>query len=176
MHFHANWRQRNQIPTRPVSDWNYITATGKGVYVGDTLCVFNPVSDWWGEGDEEVFVDGESFPSHRGTGTEDYYCFAWGSPRLFQGPFASQVRCDGPGNSGHAVVTRTRNLDAIPFTKSLQFDMEVWHWKDCKVGYAATTYWYALPGATSNREPQPDEATSPIPELPDRPGRVRTQK
>ena len=55
-----------------------------------------------------------------------------------------------------------RCLDAIPFTRSLRFDMEVWHWADCKVGYAATTYWYALPGATHNRLPQPEEAAAPI--------------
>ena len=39
MHFHANWRQQYPIATRPFSDWNYITAKGKGVYVGDSLCV-----------------------------------------------------------------------------------------------------------------------------------------
>ncbi|HLX61510.1 MAG TPA: glycoside hydrolase family 172 protein [Planctomycetota bacterium] len=166
MHFHANWRQQNPLSTRPMSDWNYITTTGKGVYVGDTLCVFNPVSDWWGEGDEKIWVDGETFPSHFGTGSEDHYGYAWGDAHLFQGPFANQVRCDGPGNLGHTVVTRTRSLDAIPFTKSLQFDMEVWHWKECQVGYAATTYWYALPGATSNRGPQSDEAARAIPETP----------
>ena len=31
-----------------------------------------------GEGDEKVYVDGETFPSHFGTGTEDYYGYAWG--------------------------------------------------------------------------------------------------
>lgn len=166
MHFHANWRQQFPIPTRPYSDWNYITTNGQGVYVGDTLSVLNPVKDWWGEGDEKIWMDGEPFPSHIGTGTEDYYGYAWGDTRLFQGPFASQVRCDGPGNQGHTVVTRTRSLDAIPFTKSLKFDMEVWHWKDCNVGYAVTTYWYARPGATHNRPPMPEEATREIPALP----------
>ena len=40
--------------------------------------------------------------------------------------------------------------------------MEIVHWGDCKECYAATTYWYALPGATSNRLPQPEEAVRPI--------------
>lgn len=44
--------------------------------------------------------------------------------------------------------------------------MEVWHWKECNVGYAATTYWYALPGATSNRAPAPQLAAAPIPQPP----------
>lgn len=166
MHFHANWRQQYPIATRPFSDWNYITAQGKGVYVGDSLCVMNPVPAWWGEGDEKIWVDGESFPSHFGTGSEDYYCYSWSDPRLFQTPFANQVRCDGPGNKGQTVVTRTRSLDAIPFTKSLQFDMEIWNWADCKVAYAATTYWYGLPSATSNRGPAAEEAAREIPSVP----------
>jgi len=33
------------------------------------------------------------------------------------------------------------------------------------VDYAVTSYWYALPGAASNRTPQPDEAAAPIAEL-----------
>ncbi len=166
MHFHVNWRQQFPISTRPFSDWNFISARGQGVYVGDTLCVMNPVTAWWGEGDEKISVDGEPLPSHFGTGTEDYYCYSWSDPRLFQTPFANQVRCDGPGTKGQTVVTRTRSLDAIPFTKSLNFDMEIWHWADCKVAYAATTYWYAVPGATSNRRVSPEEASRPLPTAP----------
>jgi hypothetical protein len=169
MHFHATWRQERDIPTRPYKDWNYVTIAGKGVYMGDTLALFNPVRDWWGEGDEKIWVDGESFPSHFGTGSEDYYGYSYGNPTVFQTPFCNQPRCDGPGNAGHTTNTRTRNLDAIPFEKSLKFDMEIWHWKDCKVNYAATTYWYALPGATSNRVPQPEEAVAPIPRLAESP-------
>jgi hypothetical protein len=58
MHFHATWRQERGIPTRPYRDWNYVTIQGKGVYMGDTLALFNPVKDWWGEGDEHIWVDG----------------------------------------------------------------------------------------------------------------------
>jgi hypothetical protein len=166
MHFHATWRQERGIPTRPFKDWNYVTIQGKGVYMGDSLALFNPVKDWWGEGDEHIWVDGETFPSHFGTGSEDYYGYAWGNPTPFQGPFSNQPRADGPGNMGHVTNTRTRSLDAIPFTKSLKMDMEIWHWADCKVNYAATTYWYALPGATSNVKPMPEEAVAPIPESP----------
>ena len=172
MHFHANWRQQFPLKTRPFQDWNYIEVTGKGVYMGDTLALMNPVRDWWGEGDEKIWVDGESFPSHFGTGSEDYYGYAWGNPTLFQGPFCAQVRCDGPGNQGHTVVTRTRSLDAIPFAKSLKTDIEVWHWRDCQVAYAAATYWYARPGAASNRGPAPDEAARAIPAAPE-PAKVK---
>jgi hypothetical protein len=166
MHFHATWHYDYPIPTRPMSDWNYVSVTGQGVYVGDALAVFNPLTGWWGEGDEKVYVDGETFPSHMGTGTEDYYGYAWCDPHLFTHPFHAESRCDGPGFSGHTTVTRSRCLDAIPFTKDLRFDMEIWHWQDCKECYACTTYWYAKPGATTNRVPQPEGATAPILVLP----------
>jgi len=158
MHFHAHWCQESPIPTRPMRDWNYIEAAGQGLYVGDTLSVANPVTDWWGEGDEKIYTDDETFPSHFGTGTEDYYGYAWCCPEVFQGPFHAQPRCDGPGNYGHTTVARVRLLDTIPFRESIRTDMEVWHWADCDVGYAATTFLYMLPGGTTNREPQPTEA------------------
>lgn len=156
MHFHAAWHGEYPIHAlggRGTRDWNYIEIRGEGVFVGDNLAVMNPVPEWWGEGDEKIYVDGESFPSHFGTGTEDYYGYAWCSPQLFQHPFHAQPRCDGNGknNWGHTSVTRVRALDGIPFEKSLKFDMEVWHWKACDVAYAATMYWYARPGSTSNR-------------------------
>ncbi len=171
MHFHTNWHAQYPIHAlggKGTMDWNYITATGKGVYVGDSLAVMNPVEEWWGEGDEKIYVDGETFPSHFGTGTEDYYGYAWCDPHYFTHPFHAQPRVDGNGknNWGHTTVSRVRSLDAIPFTKSLRFDMEIWHWAECDEAYAATTYWYALPGATSNIPPQPDEAKAPIPQPP----------
>lgn len=150
LYFHANWRQEKGIPTRPYKDWNYVTITGKGVYLGDSLALFNPVKGWWGEGDEKIYQDGETFPSHFGTGSEDYYGYAWSSPLLFQGPFSNQVRMDGPSTQGNDVVSRVRDLDRLPFTSGLRFDMEIWHWENVKVDYAVTTYWYGAPGTRSN--------------------------
>ena len=46
---------------------------------------------WWGEGDQKIFVDGESFPSTFGTGTEDDYGYAYGSNRPFAGPYHAQT-------------------------------------------------------------------------------------
>ena len=166
MHFHATWRSEYPIHTRPKRDWNYLTAEGQGIYVGDSLAVMNPTAAWWGEGDEKIYVDGETFPSHFGTGTEDYYGYAWCSNQLFTSPFHVQPRCDGPGNYGQTTVGRVRLLDGIPFTQSLRFDMEVWHWAEVDEAYAATAYWYGRPGVTSNREPQPQEAARSIPQPP----------
>jgi len=145
MHFHASWRSEYDIPTRPMRDWNYLDIQGKGVFVGDMLHVTNPIQTWWGEGDEKIYVDGERFPSHFGTGTEDYYGYAWCSPELFTHAYHNQSRCDGPGNYGQTCVSRFHVLDNIPFKKSFLFDMEVWHHSETTVSMAATTFWYARP-------------------------------
>ncbi len=170
MYFHATWRQLTKVGTRGgksmegqgAFDVNYVEVKGQGVYVGDTLTVFNGSKAWWGEGDEKIFVDGESFPSHFGTGTEDYYGYAWCKPASFDAPFHAQP--DGRGNLdvGFSVNSRYRALDAIPFTKQIKFDMELWHWADTQVNYAPSTFWYARPGATSNVNPDPDTAAEAV--------------
>jgi hypothetical protein len=165
MHFHANWRHEHPINTRPMSDWNYIEIQGQGVYVGDTLTVFSPVPQWYGEGDERVYIDGEKSPSHLGTGTEDYYGYAWGMAHRFDSPFISMPKRSSRGRNdwrGYTTTSRVRLLDSIPMRKSLRFDMEIWNWADTKVGYAAGKFWYARPGATSNRGPSPDEAAQEL--------------
>jgi hypothetical protein len=159
MHFHAKWRAQFDVPTRPMMDWNYLTAQGKGVFAGVAFAIDNPVKDWWGEGDEKIYVDGETFPSHFGTGTEDYYGYAWCWPALFTHAYHAQPRCDGPGNYGRTSINRFHILDRIPFAKDFKFDMELWHWNEkCKVNMAVTAYWYARPGATDAFKPiSPDE-------------------
>jgi hypothetical protein len=156
MHFHATWRRDSRVPTRPMRDFRYLAVEGKGVYAGDSLHVVNPVDAWWGEGDEKIYVDGETFPSHVGTGTEDYYGYGWCCPQPFAHPLHAQPVCDGQStgtNFGRTIVSRMRGLDAIPFERSLRFDMEIWHWADCVMSYAPTTFWYARPGAESDSKP-----------------------
>lgn len=174
MRFHATWHYSPSIHTKAAAgteDFNFVSVDGAGLLVGDILTVFNPVKAWWGEGDEHIYVDGETFPSHFGTGTEDYYGYGWCDQRPFIAPFNAQLRCDGfnpnggSHNRGFTTLTRQRAIDAIPFTRSLKFDMEVWHWAKTEVSYAATTFFYALPGATTNREPQLDAALQRLPHV-----------
>lgn len=149
MHFHAKWRTEFDVPTRPMRDWNYLTAKGQGVFAGVSFSIDNPVKQWWGEGDEKIYVDGEKFPSHFGTGTEDYFGYAWCWPATFTHAYHSQPRCDGPGNYGRTSVNRFHILDRIPFKSDFKFDMELWHWNEtCRVNMAVVAYWYARPGAT----------------------------
>ena len=167
MRFHANWRQQYPILTKAgdgTMDWNYIEIAGRGVYVGDTLVVHNESKDWWGEGDEKIYVDGESFPSHFGTGTEDYYGYSRGGRAsiYFEATFISHPQVEGDHGPGYSAMTRLRSLDAIPFSDHLKFDLEIWHWQATTMAYAAVTYWYAFPVATCNRPPEEKEVLHPI--------------
>jgi hypothetical protein len=176
MHFHANWRPDEMVPGTPFRDWNFIDAHGQGVYVGDAWTVLNIQGSWWGEGDEKIYVDeawDNGFPTHFGTGSEDYYGWAGGEVPTrkdeFSVPFLSNARVGGLDGytTGYNICTRTRSLDAIPFTQRLVFDMESSFGTDLRnpwnlLGYSATTFWYARPGATHNRPPQPALAAKPI--------------
>ena len=181
MYFHAAWRGQYPVPTRPFSDWNYVTLKGRGVYVGDTLTIMNPVEKWWGEGDEKIWVDGEDFPSIFGTGTEDYYGYSWGgrSTDFYEHPFHSQPFAnkynklnrkpesnDSRNTQGFSVETRSRALDTMPFGTSLQLDMEVWSGTDCDMGYQVGAYWYGFANTLSNRKPELEEVLN-VPPLPD---------
>lgn len=165
MHFHAVWHYEAGLKTPPYRDWNFVKLEGRGVYVGDTLALFNPIATWYGEGDEKIWVDGEPFPSHLGTGTEDYYGYSYAPQPVHETPFCGEPRIDSPMTQGHNSNTRTRNLDGIPFRRSLQFDMELISWQPTTLTCAATTYWYAFPGISSNVQPQPGEAALPVPTL-----------
>lgn len=180
MYFHGSWQHESNIRTMPRSDWNYITLNGRGVYVGDTLTIWNPREIWWGEGDAKIWVDGESFPSIFGTGTEDYYAYSYGGQnrRFYEHPFHAQVRVmDFDQNyreevpivrvtRGYSTETRTRAIDSMPFGESLQVNMEIWHWADCQVDYNVATYWYARPGARCNVNPSREGAKRKVRELP----------
>ena len=175
--FHAGWRGKNRIPTRPISDMRMLGAAGRGHFVGLEMNVRNPLElYWWGEGDEKVWVDDDRFPSIFGTGTEDYFGYAWcvqyfkftsafhgvslptrewlaipqAMPFLPWGVIANWT-------PRQAVVSQYRFqvLDAIPFERKLNFEMEISHHRKTLVDVNAVAYWYAAPGGTDDL-PEPD--------------------
>jgi len=140
-YFHAKWRRSNPNTT---FDWPFLVCTGRGRYVGVMLTVFNPVRGWWGEGDEKIWVDGERFPSTFGTGSEDYFGYAWCNTALFSHAYHNQTLCEGPGNGNHTSVNRWHIIDNIPFQQSIKVAIEDWP-RGNEIGkdYSCTTYWYA---------------------------------
>lgn len=172
MYFGSSWKQFTHLATGEFKsnegdggpfDINYVALKGKGIYVGDGLTLFNTVDAWWGEGDEKVYIYGEKFPSHIGTGTEDYYGYAWCRPERFSNhPFIAQP--DGSGNfhPGYTVNLRFRSLDAIPFSSSLKFDMEMWHWVKAIINFSPTTYWYICPEDAAQAPSELKDAEEPV--------------
>jgi hypothetical protein len=126
--------------------------------------IFNPVAGWWGEGDEKIWIDGESFPSTFGTGSEDYFGYAWCNTALFQHAYHNQTLCEGPRNGNHSSVNRFHVVDSLPFQKSIRFTIEDWPLGN-KIGkdYCCTTYWYAAPGQKDFFEPVPVAEREPRP-------------
>lgn len=154
MHFGASFREYPGFETAGSehtggtglhTDINIADLEGKGLYAGDAMLVFNTADAWWGEGDEKIYVDGETFPSSFGTGTEDYFGYAWCRPELFDHPLIAQPAGYGNFHPGMTVNMRYRILDAIPFTGSLKVDLEMWHWVKTTIDFSVTAYYYMVP-------------------------------
>ena len=153
MHFGTTWLNYankftggNKSSDGDQFDFNFTHLKGEGVVVGDVLTLFNTDYGWWGEGDEKIYIDGEDFPSHFGTGTEDYYGYAWGRPEIFNEPFIAQPDGSGAQQPGYVVNIRTRSLDAMPFTSEIEFDMEMFSWRSTYIDFAPATFFYLKPG------------------------------
>ena len=118
-HFHCKWhRDTVEMPQDRWPDWAMLQTEGRGRFCGVMLHVWNPRGGWWGEGDEKLFVDGEKFPSTIGTGSEDYFGYAWCNPNLFQRPYHCQTM--DQNNKGHQSVLRwhCRRQRAFPEDRS----------------------------------------------------------
>lgn len=151
LRFRAKWR-KEWLPVDPVFvDWPMLECTGPGRFVGTMLGVVNTDPGWWGEGDEKIWVDDDKFPSFFGTGSEDYFGYAWCNTTLFSHAYHSQSICTGPGNFGYTAVSRLHILDDIPFHSRYRMYIEKWAVADRE--YCTTCYWYSAPGATDFYKP-----------------------
>ena len=148
MRFHAKWHRDAFLPEEPerrAIDWTMLKTTGAGRFAGVMLHIWNPRGGWWGEGDEKFFVDGEKFPSTIGTGSEDYFGYAWSSPQLFYHALHNQPHNDG-GSRGHISVNRWHIADNVPFQQTFEADIEKYYKNEKPTLYAATVYWYQAAG------------------------------
>ncbi len=129
------------------------------------LHVWNGTGGWWGEGDEKIFIDGEKFPSTFGTGSEDYFGYAWGNRALFQHAYHNQTRTQGP----FTCVNRWHISDNMAFQTSFEAAIEKYS-PNGHVYYAATAYWYQTPGQRDGYAEAPvDERWEYFPHPPPKP-------
>ncbi len=182
LYFHASWRQERNIyiHDKPeegefCADWNFATIEGKGIYMGDVLSLFNHAPAWYGEGDEKIWVDDDTFPSHFGTGTEDYYNSSWAPVIPFQTPFGGAPRADLASSHGYNTFFRTRNLDGIPFMQKFKFDIEMIGWIRGYVDYATTIYWYGDYHAKAMGTSGVDEAKMKLLPAPENPATYKIE-
>ena len=148
-------------------DHVFLKTEGKGRFVGLNLHV-SKITDqrlstgmpgfyWWGEGDEKFFVDEEKFPSWFGTGTEDFFGYAWCSATLFSEAYHAQAYCYGGSQGrGNRSLTRLLMLESIPFEEEFEGCLEKYYPAEI-VKYGYTPYFYAARTANVLR---PDYSTA----------------
>jgi hypothetical protein len=78
---------------------------------------------WFGEGDDRFYIDGETLPSLRGTGTEDYFNDAWGF-RTFAAPSHGVTVYEGPFAGDRVSAYRWHLADPVRFRKGLKVAIE----------------------------------------------------
>ncbi|GMW00448.1 MAG: hypothetical protein AMXMBFR84_15850 [Candidatus Hydrogenedentota bacterium] len=120
-YFHASYRQA--FPATAGQRTIIADVKGRGHYVGTVLSVRNNMPSWFGEGDDFFYIDGEELPSLRGTGTEDYFCDAWGF-REHDGPYYGAPLWEGYDVGHRGTVYRWHIMDPISFEKSLRMEIE----------------------------------------------------
>ncbi|MES2253661.1 MAG: glycoside hydrolase family 172 protein [Pseudomonadota bacterium] len=161
-YFHAQYRQSQPthgwtndwlkdgdplVNTKPNLDGadNYVFADikGRGHFVGITMSVLQNQDEWWGEGDDMFFVDGEKMPSLKGTGAEDYVLgahdfggvpFSYG---LYGAPVVGEERA-----GGRSSVYRFHLETPIPFNTAFKATIEHGHANHRSDNYSSVAYWY----------------------------------
>lgn len=165
------WVPRAWLTKNTTGKDNYIVldAEGKGKFVGcnlyiDVFC--KQANEWYGEGDDMFFIDGEPWPpSLHGTGTEDYFSTAFCPTQVYAAPYSGLTRysgnADDPGGKflGKNAMYRLHILDPICFEKSLLFSIEHGHANKLSSDYSSVAYWY---------QTEPHKAFPSYPPLEDR--------
>ena len=169
--FPGPWEEPNQDAR---DNYVILDVKGDGQYVG---CVFNvdvferQVNDWYGEGDDMIFVDGETWPPRlHGTGTEDYFNTAFCPTQEYCAPYHGVTLYSGNPAwpwGGKNSCYRFHVEDPIRFERSIRVSIETGHANALANDVSSTAYWYQR----GRREPLPPlppaEARLPRPDPPE---------
>lgn len=139
-YFHAQWNRE----LRTTGDENYtvLEAAGRGQFVGMHYSgqPYNG-SLVYLEGDEMIYVDGESYPSTYGTGMEDYFNSGWYfKDGEFSAPHHGLILLDN--ETGRVSAYRHHIRDAIPFQDSIRVTLEHGHANEESVDLSTVAFWY----------------------------------
>ena len=142
-----------------------LEAEGHGHYVGCNLAIHNLRApglewNWYGEGDDMIFVDGEPFPpSLHGTGTEDYFNTAWCPTQEYSAPYHGITMAGERNWAGKIALYRFHVEDPVRFQRSIRVTIEHGHANRRSDDYSSTAYWY---------QAEPHASFPPLPEVADR--------
>jgi hypothetical protein len=178
LRFHALWRREN--PTRSGVPYTILNAEGSGHYVGCHLNMQN--REWWlrppirdisfprgfglgmMEGWETITRDGETEPSVRGTGTEDYFNGAWyylPKGGRFSAPYHGCILRDLLRS--RIAVYRFDMSAPVPFSRSLRVEIRHGFYNELACDYSSTAYWYQAEPHRPFPELQPVNLRHPQP-------------
>ncbi|MBN1590358.1 MAG: DUF2961 domain-containing protein [Pirellulales bacterium] len=141
-YFHARFTETDPpVRGKPVT---LLEAEGDGHFVGVVLGARNRVSGWFGEGDDIFTVDGKV--AMIGTGTEDYFCDAWGF-RQFSSLYHGAPVMEGRRPGDRLSAYRFHILDPVPFRKTFKLEIEHWPWispvpNTGRDYYSSLGFWY----------------------------------
>jgi len=125
---------------------NLAAMSGAGKIVGCVLQVESRCDKWWGEGDPIIWLDSSERPAWQGTGTEDYFGFAWCSTQEFQHPFHGQTRVKDSASERISCMYRYHILDPLVFSTMAEFNLEAWGQGEGSMDYSALVMWYLEKG------------------------------
>ncbi len=122
----------------------FLEAKGKGHFVGVTQGVLQNQNGWFGEGDDMIFIDGDTLPTINGTGTEDYFNGAWDFGLQ---PFACQhngapYMVDPERIGGRYCLYRWHTESPITFEESIKVTIEHGHANHRSDDFYSVAYWY----------------------------------
>ncbi len=147
----------------PSDNYVVLDRRGTGYYVGCFLYVQSVGPDWWGEGDENTWVDGDAWPPViQGTGTEDEFNWSWGYSKYMtpiSGILIKTPEGTAEGETAPNAAYRFRVSDYVPFRESIKVSYErqgavsVKRYPGAYINqsrtrgddYASVAYWYELP-------------------------------
>jgi len=155
---HAVWHRVNK--TQPIGeninvtlhdaknttgDDNYVLldAEGHGTLAGIYLNIDNSIGNWYGEGDDMIFIDGESWPpSYHGTGSEEIFGGGACPTAEYAGPYTGYYLIGNLDFSGKVSMYRWYINDPVRFRKSIRMTIEHGHANNVANDYSSTAFWY----------------------------------
>jgi hypothetical protein len=138
----------------------FMEATGKGHFVGVTHAVLQNQDQWFGEGDDMIFIDGDTMPTINGTGTEDYYNGAWdfGGKEFANMHQGAPYMVDPERIGGRYCLYRWHTESPIAFEKSIRVTIEHGHANHRSDNFYSTAFWYQTePHAEYPALPKPQD-------------------